>query len=159
MHPNPYGTYVEGLDPMTCLEETPRRIASLVRGWPRGHDERSHAPGKWTARQVLAHLAHLEMVWSTRLRFALAQDDYMIQPFDQDDWMRAETAPPALVSLDAYLALRAMNLSLLRGLTGIQRRRKGRHPDWGLVDVDWLVAWCAGHERNHLPQFEAVAAG
>jgi hypothetical protein len=159
MHPNPYGQFVEGLDPLRCLEETPRRIASLVRAWPRERDEHSHAPGKWTARQVLAHLAQLEMVFSTRLRFALAEDGYRIQPFEQDDWMREETPPPALVSLDAYVAMRGMNLALLTSLTSEQRGRTATHPEWGVVHVDWLAAWCAGHERNHLPQIEAVAAG
>lgn len=158
MHPNPYGKYVEGVDVMTSLVETPRRIASLVRGWPRQRDEQSHAPGKWSARQVLAHLAHLEINFSTRIRFALSQDGYQVQPFEQDDWMRAESPPPALVSLDAYVGLRAMNVALLRSLTPEQRARTAAHPEWGVVSVEWLAAWCAGHERNHLPQFEAVAA-
>ena len=159
MHPNPYGTYIEGIDVMTSLAETPGRIAALVRGWPRERDEWSHAPGKWTARQVLAHLAQLEMVFSTRLRFALAEDGYRIQPFEQDDWMRAETPPPALVSLEVYVALRAMNVALLRSLSAPQRARTAAHPEWGTVDVMWLAAWCAGHELNHLPQVEAVAGG
>jgi hypothetical protein len=158
MHPNPYGQYVEGRDVLASLEEVAQRIAVLVRGWARERDGRSHAPGKWTARQVLAHLAHLEIVFANRLRFALAEDGYRIQSFEQDDWMRAETAPPALVSLDAYVALRAMNVALLRSLTPEQRARTASHPEWGVVDVAWLAAWCAGHERNHLPQLEAVAA-
>src|SRR5215204_1090421 len=74
---NPYGKYVEALDVLACLEDTPARIESLVRGWPRANDEHSHAPGKWTARQVLTHLAHIEMVFANRLRFALAQDNYL----------------------------------------------------------------------------------
>ncbi len=158
MHPNPYGKYVDGVDVMTSLVATPARIASLVRGWPRTYDERSHVPGKWTARQVLVHLAQLEMNFSIRVRFALAQDGYEVQPFEQDDWMRGETPPPALVSLDAYTALRAMNVALLRSLTAEQRARTASHPEWGSVDVEWLAAWCAGHELNHLPQFEAVAS-
>lgn len=143
---------------MTSLVDTPARIAALVRGWPRDRDERSHAPGKWTARQVLAHLAQLEFNFSIRMRFALAQDGYQMQPFDQDDWMRVEPPPPALVSLDAYTAMRAMNVALLRSLTDAQRARTAGHPEWGSVSVEWLAAWCAGHELNHLPQFEAVAS-
>jgi uncharacterized damage-inducible protein DinB len=157
MHPNPYGNYIEGRDVLASMEDTPRRIASLVRGWPRDRDQRSHAPGKWTARQVLAHLVHVELIFATRLRFALADAGCRIQTFEQDDWMREETPPAALVSLDAYLALRAMNVALLRSLSREQRARTAIHPEWDAVDVDWLAAWCAGHELNHLPQFEAVA--
>ena len=158
MHPNPYGKYVEGVAVMASLVETPARIAALVRGWPRDRDERSHAPGKWTARQVLAHLAQVEMNFAIRMRFALAQDGYQMQSFEQDDWMRAETPPPALVSLEAYTALRAMNVALLRSLSAEQRARTAGHPEWVTVSVEWLAAWCAGHELNHLPQFEAVAS-
>ena len=157
MSTNPYGRYVEGRDVLASLEEVPRRIEALVRAWPRERDEWSHAPGKWTARQVLAHLAQVEMVFSTRVRFALADTGYRVQTFEQDDWMREEAPPPALVSLEAYLALRAMNVSLLKSLTAEQRTRAGAHPEFGAIDVDWLAAWCAGHELNHLPQIEAVA--
>jgi hypothetical protein len=153
MHPNPYGKYVEGRDVLTSLVATPAQIAALVRNWPRDRDEQSHAPGKWTARQVLAHLAHLEMNLAIRIRFALAQEGYQMQPFDQDDWMSVEPAPPALVSLEAYTSLRAMNVALLQSLTAEQRARTAMHPEWGNVSVDWLAAWCAGHELNHLAQF------
>ena len=157
MTTNPYDKYIAGRDVLKSLEDTPARIAALVRGWPRERDERSHAPGKWTARQVLAHLVHVEIVFATRLRFALAAAGGRIQTFEQDDWMREEAPPPALVSIDAYTALRAMNLALLRSLTPEQRARQSVHPDLGTVDAWWLAAWCAGHELNHLPQFEAVA--
>jgi len=114
MTANPYGKYVEGLDVLKCLEDTPARIESLVRGWPRERDEHSHAPGKWKARQVLTHLAHIEMVFANRLRFALAQDNYLVQPFEQDDWMNNESSQDALVALETYLSLRRMNLALCR---------------------------------------------
>jgi hypothetical protein len=67
---SPYGKYVEGKDTVKCLEETPQLIEAAVRGWSSAEFERSHAPGKWSARQLLAHLAQFEMVFATRLRFA-----------------------------------------------------------------------------------------
>jgi hypothetical protein len=154
---NPYAKFVEGRDVLQCLDETPKRIDSLARGWPREKDERSHGPGKWKARQVLTHLAHIEMVFANRLRFALAQDGYVVQPFEQDDWMNNESGQPALAALDSYVALRRMNLALCRSLTPAQRARTFTHPEFGVLNVDWLMAWAAGHERNHLPQIETVA--
>jgi hypothetical protein len=159
MTANPYGKYVDGLDVLQCLEDTPKRIESLVRAWPREKDERSHAPGKWTARRVLTHLAHIEMVFALRLRFALAQERYVIQPFEQDDWMNNESGQSALAGLDTYAALRRMNLALCRSLSPAQRAKTLTHPEFGVIDVNWLMAWAAGHERNHLPQIETVANG
>jgi DinB superfamily len=159
VNPQPYAKYVEGLDALRCLEETPARIESLVRAWPRQRDEQTYAPGKWTARQILVHLAQIEMVFNIRLRFALAADDYVVQPFEQDDWMKNEPPVVALEALDAYMAMRRMNVQLCRALTAQQRTRLFTHPEFGRIDVEWLIGWCAGHERNHLPQIETIAKG
>ena len=160
VNPHPvYAKYVEGQDVLRLLEDTPARIESMVRTWPRQRDEQSYAPGKWTARQLLVHLAHIEMVFTARLRFALTQNGYVVQTFEQDDWMAGEAAVPALTALDAYLGMRRMNVALCRSLTNAQRERRMAHPEFGEIDVNWLMVWCAGHERHHLPQLEAVAKG
>ena len=158
--PHPvYAKYVEGQNVLTSLETTPASYDSLVRAWPRQRDEQTYAPGKWTARQILVHLAQIEMVFTSRLRFALTVDHYVVQTFDQDDWMALEPPVSALDALDAYLSMRRMNLQLCRTLTAEQRRRRFTHPEFGEIDVDWLMNWCAGHERHHLPQVEAIARG
>jgi hypothetical protein len=92
------------------------------------------------------------------LRFGVAEDGYVIQPFDQDKWMEAEPNADGAAALDAYVALRAMNRALIRTLTPAQRARRFRHPEAGDVDVDWVITYFAGHERNHLPQLEAVSS-
>jgi hypothetical protein len=159
MSANPYAKFVEARDPIVSLEQTPAAIERLVRAWPRERDERPYAPGKWSARQILVHLAQMEMVFSTRLRFALAEDGYAIQPFDQDDWMAAEPQGSALAALDAYTSMRRMNLGLCRTLDAAQRAKAVTHPEFGDVTVGWIITFFAGHERNHLPQLEAIAGG
>jgi uncharacterized damage-inducible protein DinB len=158
MSTNPYAQYLEGLDVVASLEETPRRLQALVAGWPREAFERRYAPGKWTARQILAHLAQAEMVFSNRLRFGLTVPGYVVQPFDQDDWMAVDEGVDAASSLAAYLALRRVNVGVCRRLTPEQRRRPVTHPERGAIDVDWLLVMFAGHERHHLTQLEAIAA-
>jgi uncharacterized damage-inducible protein DinB len=155
---NPYARYVEGVDVIAALEETPRRLQALVAGWPREAFERSYAPGKWTARQVLAHLAQIERVFASRLRFGLTVTDYVVQPFDQDDWMAVDEGVDAESALTTYLALRRMNVAVCRRLTPGQRTRPFTHPERGAIDVDWLMAMFAGHERHHLAQLEVIAA-
>ena len=156
MSENPYAKYVEGEDLLQTLERTPARIAAIVRAWPDAAFGRSHAPGKWTAGQVLTHLAQAEIVFASRLRFALADDAYVIQPFDQDAWMGVEGSLDGRAALDAYLAVRRINLALCRALTPQQRARTFVHPERGPVTVDWVMTFFAGHERNHLPQLEAI---
>jgi uncharacterized damage-inducible protein DinB len=154
---NPYARYVEGVDVLTALEETPRRLQTLVAGWPRDAFERSYAPGKWTARQILAHLAQTEMVFANRLRFGLTASNYVVQPFDQDEWMAVDDGVEADAALAAYLALRRMNARVCRGLTREQRTRSFTHPERGTIDIDWFMVMFAGHERHHLAQLETIA--
>jgi len=124
MSNNPYGTYVEGMDVVASLDETSRRIESLLRGWTPEMFERSYASGKWTARQLMTHLVHIEMIFGERIRFALTKPDYVVVPFDQDDWMKVENTIDGASAYAAYLALRRVNLAFFRSLTPAQRARR-----------------------------------
>ena len=81
--------------------------------------ERSYAPGKWSFRKVLVHLAQTELALSTRARFALTMPGYQAQAFSQDEWMAADDRAGARAALDAYTSLREFNLALWRNLTEI----------------------------------------
>jgi uncharacterized damage-inducible protein DinB len=140
-----------------CLDDTPRLIEAAVRGWSAEQFERTYAPGKWSARQLLVHLAQAELMFATRLRSALATDAYVVQPYDQDEWMAIEPDATADAALAMYLAVRGMNLALCRTLTPAQRGRRLTHPEYGPIDVEWIMTMFAGHERHHLPQFDAIA--
>lgn len=83
MKPNPYGSHLGDRDPLQALAETPERIRQLVGGWNADRLERSYAPGKWSARRLLVHLAQAELALGTRVRFALGQEGYAAQPFDR----------------------------------------------------------------------------
>jgi hypothetical protein len=155
---NPYGKHVEGMDVLASLGETAARIDSLVRGWPPAAYERSYAPGKWTARQLLTHLVHIEMVFSERIRFALTTPGYVVVPFEQDDWIKVDNRADGATASAAFLALRRLNLAFFRGLTPEQRAHRFRHPERGEIDVEWIITALAGHDRHHLPQLETIAA-
>src|ERR1044071_1547479 len=140
MTTNPYAKYVDGKDVMASLSETPQRIATSGRAWPATRFEQSHAAGKWTARQVMIHLAHVEMIASVRLRFVLAADGHVVQTFEQDDWMRVDHQETAADAFGAYLAMRRMNLALLEALSDEQRSKTARHPEFGEITVEWIMA-------------------
>jgi hypothetical protein len=156
MHPNPYGADLGDRDPLTALGETPWRIEAIVASWTDPQFERSYAPGKWSARNILVHLAQTELALPTRARFALSQDGYVAQSFDQDAWMPLDDGSDARTALQAYLALRKLNLQMWRTLTGAQRAQTFTHPDFGELSVEWIAAQMAGHDIHHLKQFEVI---
>lgn len=158
MSPNPYGEALGQRDALEAMTETPGRIHALVSRMTDEQLARSYAPGKWTATQLLVHLAQAELALTTRARMALTQPGYVAQPFDQDRWLEGEPATRPATALGAYLALRQMNLELFRALSPAMRGTAFQHPEHGELTVQWLLEMIAGHELHHLKQFEAIAA-
>jgi hypothetical protein len=156
MHANPYGADLGDRDPITSLGETPWRIQSLVGAWSEADFDRTYAPGKWSARRILVHLAQTELALTTRVRFALSQTGYTAQSFNQDEWLSLDDHMDARTALDAYLAMRRMNVKMWQGLSESQRGRTFTHPEYGELSVAWVAAQLAGHDIHHLKQFEAV---
>jgi hypothetical protein len=107
----------------------------------------------------MTHLAHTELVFGDRVRFALTTPNYVVVPFDQDEWMARESHTEGATAHAAFVALRRMNLAFFRSLTAEQRRLRFQHPERGEIDVNWIITMLAGHDRHHLPQLETIAAG
>jgi len=152
MTPNPYGADLGDRDPLEALAETPGRIREVVQSWTDAQFERSYAEGKWSARQVLIHLAQTELALTTRARFALSETDYQAQSFAQDNWVPVDAQAKAADALNAYTSLRQFNLAMWRSLTAEQRERRFTHPEYGTLTVWWIAAQLAGHDVHHLKQ-------
>jgi hypothetical protein len=143
-------------DPLPAMAETCERIRRLVEPWPRERLERPYAPGKWTARQILIHLAQTELALGYRVRMALATDGYAAQNFDQDRWMVKEAHIEPLDALHAMLALNRMNRGLFATLSDADLATGLTHPEIGDLTVDWIVHQLAGHHIHHLRQLERI---
>jgi DinB family protein len=154
---NPYGADLGDRDALAALADTPERIRALVEHWTDDRFERSYAPGKWSARLVLVHLAQTELALTTRVRFALSQPGYTAQAFSQDDWMPIDASADARTVLDAYTALRRLNIAMFRHLTAEQRNRTFTHPEYGELTVSWVASQLAGHDIHHLKQLQKIA--
>src|SRR6187401_2330147 len=154
----PYTPDLGDRDPLAAIRESADRVHTLTSGWPGERFERSYAPGKWSARQILIHLAQSELALGTRARFALTTPNYAAQAFEQDHWMARESALPGQAALDAFVALAAMNQALFASLSPADRATAFSHPEYGALTVDWIVHQMAGHQIHHLRQLEAISA-
>ena len=65
------------------------------------------APGKWSAREIVHHLADSEMTSAFRLRRLIAEDRPLIQGYDQDEFARRlHYSRPIRASLEAFRTAR-----------------------------------------------------
>lgn len=152
----PYSRQLGDREPIASMRETSERIRALTDGWSPQQFERTYAPGKWTARQILTHLAETEMALGYRVRMALCSPGYVAQPFDQDTWIAKESKTTGADAAAARFALRQMNLSLFAALSASDRETPFTHPEYGALTVDWVIHQMAGHDLNHLPQLETI---
>jgi hypothetical protein len=153
---NPYAPDLGDRDPLASLAETPERYLALLGQWTPEMFARRYAPGKWTARQVLVHLAQAELMVQPRLRLALTSADYVVQPFEQDEVLGLERDVDAKTALAMYTNLRRFALPFFRSLTPEQLAVRCTHPQMGTLDVRWFLVMLAGHELRHLRQLEQL---
>ena len=157
MAPNtPYTPNLDGRPPVEAIRDTIATIARLVASFTPRHFEQPYAPGKWTARQILIHLAHSELALGTRVRMALTTPNYVAQPFNQDAWLAGESGVSGPDAASAFVALGAFNADLYETLSAADLATPVFHPEYGNISVDWVIHQQAGHQVHHLRQLEAL---
>lgn len=154
---NPYASHMGDRTPLDVITETPHRLAQLVETIGPERLEKSPAPGKWSARDIVSHLADAEVAFAFRLRQTLAEDHHMIQPFDQDLWAKSYATSDPRLALAAMSALRAWNIALIKSVEPADLAKPVTHPERGTMTFQTIVETMAGHDRNHIKQIEAIA--
>jgi hypothetical protein len=157
---NPYDKFLDGRPLEAILGDSPGSVASLLEAIGSANASKGPAPGKWSAAEIVSHLADCELAFGFRLRQTLAEDNHTIQPFDQDKWATGSnySAIGAGQALAAFTALRNWNLQLIeRSLPGAANRR-ATHPERGAMTFQTIVETMAGHDLNHLAQLARIAA-
>jgi uncharacterized damage-inducible protein DinB len=152
----PYTNDLGNREPLTAMRDTVDRIRALATQWSPAQFEQSYAPGKWTARQILIHLAQTELALGNRARMALSTPGYVAQAFDQDLWIGRDAALGGREALEAFQAMSAMNRTMFASLTDADRAVTLSHPEYGALTVNWIIHQMAGHQIHHLKQLETI---
>jgi hypothetical protein len=159
METNPYARFLGDRSPWEVIDETAGRLKTLVDDLGMQGVEQVPVPGKWSARQIVCHLADCEIVFAFRLRQAMAQDHHVIQPFDQDRWAMLYDPCDADTALAVFTEVRRWNVRIISCMSPADMEKKLTHPERGEMTVQVVVETMAGHDLNHLAQIEAIAKG
>jgi hypothetical protein len=116
-------------------------------------------PRKWSAREIVHHLADSEMTAAIRLRLLLASDRPAIVGYDQEEFARRlHYDRPYEASLEAFKSARRCTAELLERLTPEDWLREGTHSELGPYSVErWLEIYAA-HADNHAVQIRRARA-
>jgi hypothetical protein len=155
---NPYASFLGSGDAHQVIASTPARLGELLGSMGDARAGMSPAPGKWSVREILCHLADCEIVFAYRLRQTLAEPHHVIQPFDQDVWAENYAAYDAQSALAVFAALRNFNVKLIASLPPDAFQKPATHPERGTMTFQTIVETMGGHDANHLVQIEKIAA-
>jgi uncharacterized damage-inducible protein DinB len=157
-----YTTAILGLlgdrRPLDVLRATGPALLDAVRGLTDAAASTPEAPGKWSVRHVLQHLADSEVVWAWRMRLVLAQTRPAITGYDQDLWAErlGYDAGPIDEALEMFRVLRRSNLRLIERATPDDLARVGVHAERGEESVAHMMRLYAGHDLLHLQQIARI---
>src|SRR5918999_2633653 len=136
-----------------------REVAAALEGATDRDLDARPAPGKWTAREIVHHLADSEMTSAIRLRLLVAEENAAIRAYDEQSFAtRLHYDRPIANSLLAFQAARLSTGDLLDRMTDADFAKKGTHPEHGTYGVDrWLEIY-AEHAHKHADQIRRARA-
>jgi hypothetical protein len=136
----------------------PEVMAVILTGVFGDEEDYVTAPGKWTIRQLIAHVADTEIVAAGRFRQVIAEDNPTLVAFDQDAWAArldySRRKPKQ--SLESFRRLRAENYELLKGLEEAAFDRSGNHTERGPLSLRQMLEGFANHAESHARQIESI---
>jgi hypothetical protein len=125
---------------------------ALLKITPEELDGRA-GPGRWTAREIVHHLADSEMTAAIRIRRLLAEDKPEIKGYDQDEYAkRLHYDRPHETSLELFKYVRDATAELLERMSPADWLREGTHSEVGRYTAEtWLTIYGA-HAHKHARQ-------
>jgi hypothetical protein len=140
-------------------------VAEALEGFPSDQLTAHPIEGKWSATEIVHHLADSETTSGLRLRRLLSEDHPLIQGYDQDAYAaelkynQREIGP----AMDLFRSTRACTAQLFDFMSDGDWRREGTHSESGSYSAeDWLKIYAA-HAHNHAAQIrrlrDALAEG
>jgi hypothetical protein len=149
-----YGTYVSKVgdgDLLKLLETQRTETQALLGGIPDARALHRYAPGKWSIKEVVGHIADAERIFSYRALRIARGDETPLPGFDENAYTPAghfDARPLAELAAELDVVRRA-TLALLRGFPAEVWLRRGTASNHG-VSVRALAYIIAGHERHHV---------
>ncbi len=136
----------------------PELIAVMLTGVFGEEEDFLPRPGKWSIRQIIAHVADSEMVGAHRFRQMIAEENPTLIAYDQEAWAKnldyARRKPKQ--SLESFRRMRAENYELLKDLPEATFARVGNHSERGSITLRGQLELLAQHAESHARQMQAV---
>jgi hypothetical protein len=145
-----YIVLVTGDDILDSLQSQRKQTATFFSGRSERDGNFRYAPGKWSVKEVLGHVADTERIFAYRAMRIARGDQTPLAGFEQDDYVRAARFNDRKLQdlVDEYEDVRQASLALFRSLEADAWLRRGVASN-NPVTVLALAYLIAGHELHH----------
>ena len=152
-HAEYYGRYIDLVpdgDVLVTLREQLGDTLSLLMNVSADRETYRYAEGKWSVREVVAHLIDTERVFAFRALAMARADGVDLPGMEQDEWAAASGADDReLADLgQEWAALRRANIHMFAAMDEETAKRVGRASgyEFSVRSFPWIIA---GHELWH----------
>jgi len=151
---------------------TPRQREQLIERYAAGADEVAESlagfpangltarpiPGKWSAREIVHHLADSEGASAFRIRKLLCEERPEIQGYDQDEFAKRLNYNDRdhTEAFELFRAVRANTLQILRAMTERDWAKQGHHSESGAYSAETWLEIYAAHAHDHADQIRRL---
>jgi hypothetical protein len=156
----PIGPFTPPDDAVTAAERsgwidriaaTPAALRAAVAGLSDAQLDTPYRDGGWTVRQLCHHVPDSHLNAYVRFKLGLTEEQPEVRPYDEKRWAELpDCAGPIAVSLALLDALHERWVGLLRSLPEEAWQRSIRHPEWGVLRLDTVLAQYAWHGDHHV---------
>ena len=136
-----------------------RQLASDVRRLTAGFDDltlrRRTVAEQWSLIELVCHVRVVQQLFEGRIDAMLERDAPAFESYAPEDDAAFATliaSHPGHEEVQRFLADRDRFTRRLETLTPDQWQRIGRHPTFGIFEIQFLVEYMAHHEAHHVYQ-------
>jgi hypothetical protein len=144
------------------LRRTPATLKSLLLDLPDPWLVQNEGQGTWSPYDILGHLIHAEHTdWIPRAKIILEHGEARaFDPFDRFAMFEDSSGKSVSELLETFAQLRTRSLQELESLnlTPELLKKRGRHPEFGVVTMEQLLATWVVHDLGHIRQVVRVMA-
>lgn len=134
------------------IASVPARFRAAVAHLTEEQLDTPYRDGGWTVRQLIHHLPDSHMNSYVRVKLALTEENPRIKTYEEALWAAlpdSRLTPPE-VSLALLEALHTRWVTLLESMEDAQWSRTMRHPEWGDITLEFVLALYAWHGDHHI---------
>jgi hypothetical protein len=145
-------------DAIASIAETPARMRAALAGLTPAQLDSPYREGGWTVRQVVHHVPDSHLNAYVRFKLALTEDNPTIKTYKEAEWAKLGDSrdTPVETSLTLLETLHARWDALLRSMGAAEFARTLHHPEWGNLDLDFMVRLYEWHGRHHPAHITAL---